>query len=98
LNRIFRATDAVLEQVRATLDAAWGYPKPETLTVTSLTPAAEAQHDSQGRAYVIVSAEYCEYEAVAAMLPSLLASGAVEELTPEQYLAVFPRPPRPKRG
>lgn len=95
LNRIFRSTDAVLEQVRAALDAAWGYPNAETLTATSLPPASACRHDAQGRVYVTVSGDYCEYDAVKAMLPSLLESGAVKELTEAEYRLVFPMPPRP---
>jgi hypothetical protein len=97
MNRIFRSTDATLETVRAALDAAWGYPNPETKTNTSLLPASECPHDAQGRVYVIVSANYCEYQAVAEMLPTLIASGQVEELTNAQYEQAFPRPPRPSR-
>ena len=98
MNRIFRASDATVEAVRAALDQAWGYPNAETLTQTSMLPAAECPHDSQGRCYVTVSAAYCEYEAVAAMLPALIASGQVEEITPEEFAAVFPpQPPRRKR-
>lgn len=97
MNRIFRSADATVDAVRAALDEAWGYPNPETLTQTSLQPAADWPHDSQGRCYVTVSAAYCDYEAVAAMLPQLIASGQVEEITPEEYQAVFPPVERPKR-
>lgn len=89
MNRIFRASDATVEAVRTALDQAWGYPNAETLTQTSILPAADCPHDSQGRCYVTVSAAYCEYEAVAAMLPNLLTEGVVEELTQEQFNAVF---------
>jgi len=86
--RYFRATDAVVEAVRATLDAAWGYPSPETLTETSFDPAHMLPHDGQGLAYLIVSAEFCGYEPAANMLVDLLASGAVEEMTEADYLAL----------
>jgi hypothetical protein len=37
-----------------------------------------------------VLSEFCDYEAVAVLLPALLSSGAVEEITREQYLAALP--------
>lgn len=97
MNRIFRASDATVEAVRTALDQAWGYPNAETLTQTSILPAADCPHDSQGRCYVTVSAAYCEYEAVTEILPALLSSGQVEEITLEQFRSVFPLSPRPPR-
>jgi hypothetical protein len=90
--RFFRSTDAVYEQVRATLDAAWGFPNPETKTETAIDPAAIAPHDGQGRVYLVISADYCAYEAVSSVLPGLLASGAVEEIGEADYIAAFPLP------
>ena len=42
-----------------------------------------------------VNDEFCQYEAAAAMLPQLLASGAVEELTEAEYRAALPQPQEP---
>jgi hypothetical protein len=94
--RFFRSTDEVYEGVRAALDAAWGYANAETKTATSLTPAVDAPRDSQGRAYLVIAAVYCGYEATAEMLPQLLASGAVEEISEAEYGAVA-NPPLPAR-
>ena len=94
--RCFRSTDEVYESVRAALDAAWGYANAETKTATSLTPAADALHDEQGRVYLVIASLYCEYVAAAAMLPQLLASGAVEEISEAEYRAVAD-PPLPER-
>lgn len=89
--RYFRtASDAVYEQARLTLDAAWGHPNPVTKTVTCFDPAAVAPRDPQGRIVLAVNDEFCQYEAAAAMLPQLLASGLVEEITAEQYHAALP--------
>lgn len=92
--RYFRSTEAILEQVRATLDAAWGFPNAETKTETALDPAASSPRDSQGRVYVVISWEYCGYEPAATMLPELIASGAVEEIDHAEYVLKFPLPAR----
>ena len=82
--RFFRTADAALyEMVRLQLDAAWGHVAP----VTCISPAAEAPHDSVGRLVLAVNAEFCQYEAVAAVLPDLLAIGAVEEIDEATYQA-----------
>lgn len=84
-------SDAVCEQIRATLDAAWGHPNEHTQTC--FLPAAMLEHDRSGRPMLIVDSAFCEYEAVAAMLPGLLAGGAVWEITRDQYReAAMPGP------
>lgn len=88
--RYFRSALAIYEQVRAQLDAAWGYPNAETKTLTAIPPASECPHDDQGRVYLAISAEYCDYILPSQMLPELLASGAVEEIDEEAYRAVLP--------
>jgi hypothetical protein len=86
VTRCFRTSDAALyEQVRLALDAAWGHPTSDGRTVTCIEPAATQLRDTDGRLLLSVRSEWCEYEAVASVLPQLLASGAVEEITPEQY-------------
>lgn len=87
--RFFRSTDAVLEQVRAALDAAWGLPA--NGQTTTLLEAAKSPHDSSGRVLLAVRAEFCQYDAVAAMLPDLLASGAVEEIDEATYWSSIPQ-------
>lgn len=91
-SRFFRGDPAVYEQVRLALDAAWGH-APGTGTTTCYEPAATAPHDADGRVLLAVRAEFCEYVAVAAMLPELLASGAVEEIDEETYWASLPPSP-----
>jgi trehalose-6-phosphatase len=89
--RYFRATSAVYADICATLDAAYGYPNAATKTDRTLPLASELASDSQGRVYLVVSEDVCEYVLPSQMLPELLASGAVEEITPEAYAALFPR-------
>jgi hypothetical protein len=40
--------------------------------------------------YLAISAAYCDYILPSEMLPQLLASGAVEEVTAAVYQAVLP--------
>ena len=91
--RYFRTADeALYEQIRIGLDAAWGHPNAGT--VTCIDPAAVAPRDAQGSVLLAVNDEFCQYEAVAAMLPQLLASGAVEEIDEATYrAAVQPQEP-----
>ena len=80
--RYFRTADATLyEQVRLGLDAAWGHVSP----TTCIDPAAVAPRDSKGRILLAVRVDFCEFDAAAAILPGLLASGAVEEITAAEY-------------
>jgi hypothetical protein len=88
--RYFRATPAVYADICAQLDAAYGYPNPETKTLRSLPLAADLPADGQGRVYLMISAEYCEYNLPSELLPQLIAAGLVEEITAEQYAAVMP--------
>lgn len=82
--RYFRTADAALyEQVRLGLDAAWGHPSGGT--VTCIDPAAVAPRDAEGRILLAVKPEFAEFPAAAAMLPQLLASGAVEEIDADEY-------------
>jgi len=86
--RYFRCEsgDALYEQVRTTLDAAWG--KPNDLgSVTCIEPAATAPRDAQGRIVLAVRDEFCTYTVACDLLPEMLAAGAVSEITAEQYAA-----------
>lgn len=86
--RFFRSQPAVYEQVRVSLDAAWGHPSPNG-TRTCIEPEPTAPHDSQGRVLLAVRDEFCSFSAAAEMLPQLLASGAVEEITEGDYQAAL---------
>lgn len=89
--RFFRTADEPLyENVRLSLDAAWGL---DAHGCTCFAPVAEAPRDQQGRVVLAVDAEFCDYEAVAAVLPGLLESGAVEEISEDEYRASLPTGP-----
>lgn len=90
--RYFRSTDAVYEQVRDTLDTAWGKPNAQG-SQTCIEPAATAPHDSAGRVVLAVHDEFCTYTVAVDLLPELLASGAVSEIDEATYRAAFPKPP-----
>jgi hypothetical protein len=87
--RYFRCNsgDNVYEDARLGLDQAWGHPNAETRTQTCIEPAATAPRDSQGRIVLAVNDEFCTYSVAAELLPQLLASGAVEEITEAEYQA-----------
>lgn len=89
--RFFRSDESTYEAVRVQLDAAWGH-GPGTGTLTCYEPAATAPRDAHGRLLLAVHDAFCDYEAVAAMLPKLLASGSVEEISEAEYLATMPPP------
>jgi hypothetical protein len=80
--RYFRTADSTLyEQVRIGLDTAWGHQPP----TTCISPAAVAPRDSLGRILLAVRPEFVAFDAVAAILPDLLASGVVDEIDEATY-------------
>ena len=82
--RFFRtSSDAIYEQARLTLDAAWGHRPP----VTCIDPASVAPRDSLGRLVLAVHDEFCEYSVAVDLLPQLLLSGTVEEIDRDTYTA-----------
>ena len=87
--RYIRSTsDAVYEQARKALDAAWGLGLP----ATCIEPAATAPRDDQGQIVLAVDGEFCAYSVAAELLPQLLASGAVTEITDADYRAAVESP------
>lgn len=84
IHRFFRTADAALyEQVRLGLDAAWGHTPP----TTCIDPADVAPRDDAGRIVLSVRQEFAEFPAAAAILPDLLASGQVVEISEAEYRA-----------
>lgn len=88
--RYFRSTPNVYASICAQLDAAYGYPNAETKTDRTLPLASDLPSDSDGRVYLAISAQYCNFILPGQMLPNLLASGAVEEVTDSMYAALLP--------
>jgi hypothetical protein len=85
--RYFRATEDTYEQIRITLDDAWGLPDQATATATCLPPAQQATKDTQGRCVVAVPEAFCSFTVAVDLLPDLLASGAVAEIDAATYQA-----------
>jgi hypothetical protein len=85
MSRFFRIPDdSAYEALRLQLDAAWGHEPP----TTCVDPAESAPRDAEGRILLAVRPEFLAFDAVAAILPQLLASGVVEEIDESQYLPV----------
>lgn len=93
MTRFFRSTPAVYGAICQQLDAAWGYPNEATKTLRALPIAQELPADAQGRVYLAISADYCDYVLPSQLLPELLASGAVEEIDAATYQASLPTLP-----
>jgi hypothetical protein len=90
--RYFRSTPAVYAIICAQLDAAYGYPNAQTKTERTLPLADQLPHDPAGRIYLAISADYCDYNLPAELLPQLFANGAVEEITEAEYQAAIADP------
>lgn len=88
--RYFRSTAAVYASICAQLDAAYGYPNAETKTERALPLAETLPSDPQGRVYLAISSDYCEYVLPRELLPQLIAQGAVEEISAAEYEKQFP--------
>jgi hypothetical protein len=88
--RFFAATSEAYEAARATLDAAWGLPN--GLTTTCFLPVQYALCRTDGRALLGVNDEFCTWEPASTLLPQLIASGAVEEITEAEYQAAVSEP------
>lgn len=92
MTRYFRTIASAYGQIAAQLDAAYGYPNDATKTLRALPLVSELPTDSADRVYLAVDAEYCDYILPSEMLPQLLASGAVTEITEAQYRAAVECP------
>jgi hypothetical protein len=90
--RFFRSDEATYEAIRADLDAAWGLPNDKG-TATCIASAGTAPQDSQGRVMLAVNDEFATWEPAATLLPQLLASGVVEEISEAVYRAALPQVP-----
>ncbi len=89
--RYFRSSQSVYENVRLSLDAAWGLPSQGQQTC--FVPASRAVRDVNGWLLLAVRDDFVALESVALVLPSLLASGSVEEIDEAAYRASLPQPP-----
>ena len=87
MQRFLKSSPAVYGQVLATLDAAWAFPKngfSHCFIPLSYAP------QSGGFAFLAIQSADAEMEPAASMLPDLLASGQVVEVTAADYRAAMP--------
>ena len=91
IQRYFRSDVSTYEAVRNSLNAAWGFPNGGTVSCILSADDPTAPIDEFGRIYLAVTDEWCQWDEVAAVLPELLASGAVKEITRAEYLAALPQ-------
>ena len=90
--RYFSAAEEAYQYVASQLDEAYGYPNEATRTQRALPPFADLPQYG-GRGYLAIDAAYCEFNLPSQMLPQLLASGQVDEITERDYLSVaVPQP------
>lgn len=83
--RFFRSNENIYEAIRLQLDSIWGH-GPGTGTDTCYEPAITAPRDNNGLLLLAVHEDFCEYEAVANILPNLLATRQIEEITEQDYM------------
>lgn len=86
--RFFRADAATYAAVLNGINDAWGLPSHGQQTAFASPENAPA--DNAGVLYLAVWDFFCEYDAVAAVLPGLLANGSVEEIDAATYHAAMP--------
>ena len=91
-HRFFATTDATYEAMRAAVDAAWGYPTPQTLTC--VPPAAEQWHDASGRVVIGIRLDWLSWQPVPSMIGGAISAGAVSEIDEATFWAVAPKPER----
>lgn len=89
--KYFRYMPAVYATICDQLDEAYGYPDLETKTQRTLPLVADLAADGKGHVYLAVSSKYWNSTLPSQMLPDLLASGAVDEITAMQYEAILPQ-------
>jgi hypothetical protein len=88
--RYFRAAaDAVYEQARLALDAAWGLPNDKG-TVTCIPPISLVPRDTNGKPMVAVSEDWCGWPPADTLLPQMIDAGAVDEISQADYQANWP--------
>jgi hypothetical protein len=79
-------SDDGYETIRSTLDVAWNLPN-SFGTDTCLPPANVAPRNQTGLITLALRDEFCEWPPASLMLPQLLSSFVIEEITANQYWA-----------
>lgn len=79
--RFFRSEPDAYETARAYIDAALGYPDPDTNTATAIPPAGHLERDSSGMVYLAIAPEFGDIIAI------IVSNVAFEEIDVETYRA-----------
>ena len=90
VERYYSIEPAAYERTRLWLDARLGY-GPGTGTLTCVAPLATAPRSAAGRVLLAVWDFLVSVDVVQAVLPSLLASGVVKEITRAEYEDALPK-------
>lgn len=88
--RYFRASAETYEAMRLGLNEAWGFPDAGTQSCYMAADNQAVPKDAAGMLYLAVHSDWCDWPAVAAVLPDLLANGSVEEVDRDAYMAALP--------
>jgi hypothetical protein len=87
MQRFFKSSPAVYAEVLATLDAAWGFPKQG---FSHCFLPLEYAPQFGGFAFLAIQSADADMEPAATLLPTLLQSGAVQEVAAAEYRAAMP--------
>lgn len=87
-HRFFCAPASVYESVRAALDRAWSLPD----GTTCIEPAATAPVGSNGMVYVAIPSDACDWSPVNEILPKMLTSNQIQEVSAREYQNAMPKP------
>jgi hypothetical protein len=87
MQRFFKSSPSVYAEVLANLDDAWGFPKQG---FSHCFLPLEYAPQSGGFAFLAIQAADADMEPAATLLPTLLQSGAVKEITAAEYRAAMP--------
>jgi hypothetical protein len=90
--RYFVAQDDIAyDTIRTALDAAWVLPN-QFGTETCLPPPVVAPRNASGLITLALRDEFCEWPPALLMVPQLLSSFVIEEITADQYWAGISKP------
>jgi len=91
------ATEADYLQLREAADAILGYPSVERATASSLPPP-DSLPVKDGKLCISLTNEQATLPEIANLLTEALAGGVVEQITEEEFVALFPPPEEAMEG
>lgn len=97
VNRYFRSSIEIYNNICNILDEAYNYPNSNTKTQRTLPLVETLQKDQTNKVYLVVGSEYCDYILPSQILIEYIANGNIEEITEDQYKTIFPVPEKQPR-